>query len=263
MWWLLWACSGDVDEDPWAPPPLPDDIEAPTSERAGLEELVGGTIDTARVGAWIGQASDAPELERRLGAAEYTPVRELVLRPGAWDDASARALAAADLPDLTALDAAGAQFSPEGFTALGGADWWSSVEHLDLAGSGLGALGAAAMKRADLRGVRSLSLARSDLDGPAIDSVLAWKLGAVGVLDLSGNSLGEAPFKALVTSARMDAVRELDLSATSPGERAAFVVATSPYIATVERLDLRDNGLTAQEWSDLKSTFGDDAIVTD
>lgn len=257
MFWLL-ACSGSSETDPWAPPPLPESVEAPSPERAQLEAAVGQTLDASRVGAWIGQASDAAELDRRLAATGSTSFRELVLRPGEWPAPMLESLAAAPLDGVEVIDARGVVI--EDWGPLASAPWWSGVTHVDLTGAQLGVDGTAALAAADLRRVRSLRLEDTDVH---VDGLLTWRLGALEELDLSDNDLDEAAFKALVTSARLDAVTRLDLSSTSPGERAAFYVSTSPYVATLEHLDLRRNELTAEDWSDLRAAFGDDAIPMD
>lgn len=263
MWWLFLACSGDADLDPWAPPPLPEGVPAADPDDAELEALLGGSVDDAAVGAWIGQAATADEVTRRARAAQLTRVEHLVLAPGAWDADRTRALAASAFPDLTMLDASGVQLQDGAAAALASAPWTRQLTHLDLSESELGRDDVRAMAAGDLRRVEVLRLRDAGLDDDALIGVLDWRLGPLSELDLSGNALTEPGFRALAGSARVDQVRRLLLARTGADAVAVFALTTSPYAATVEHLDLRQNGLGDGEWSDLRAAFGDDAIPMD
>ena len=267
LWLVAIACSGgDPREiDPWAPPPLPEDLELPSEDILQLEELVGSSIEPAQVGDWIGQAGDAAELRRRLGAAELVPVRSMTLRGGAWTVESVNALAEArSLSSLEGLDAGGAALGPEGAAALARAPWLAGLQRLELDGAGIGDEGLAALCEApDLRSIRVLDLADNDIGARGVACIGTGPFGKLEELDVSRNPLGDEGMRALAATARVDTLSALGVAEVGIGERGVFAIATSPYLAGLDRLDVRRNDLDEVQVGTLLGAFGDDAILAD
>ncbi|HJN76791.1 MAG TPA: hypothetical protein QGF58_22870 [Myxococcota bacterium] len=267
LWLVSIACFGDSGEetDPWAPPPLPEDLEAPGADILGIEELVGATIEPAQVGDWIGQANDDEELRRRLAAADLVVVRSMTLRSGVWTPEAVGILAeAASLGQLENFDAGGALLGVEGGVALAKAPWLANLERLVLAGADLGDRGFSAIcDEADLRRVKDLDLRGNSLTAAGVTILGDGPFGKLERLDLSDNPLGDEGLEALAATARVDTLRSLGIARVGFGERGVFLIASSPYLAGLDRLDVRGNQIDPEQISGLGGTFGDDAILSD
>lgn len=266
LWFVVIACFGGSsdDVDPWAPPPLPEDLESPSEQSLELEELVGATMEAGQAGDWIGQAQDATELRRRLAAADVTVVRTMTLRAGPWTPDAVEVLASSKaLGELEVLDATGAVLGPQGAAKLSKAPWLRTVKQLRLGGAGIGDEGFSSLCEGDLRQVDELDLHDNGLTVASMTSLAGGPFGRLLRLDVSDNPIGDEGLRALASTARVDSLEQLGIANVGLEERGVFYTMSSPYLAGLDRLDVRGNGLEDSYVSELVGAFGDDAIRAD
>jgi uncharacterized protein (TIGR02996 family) len=178
-----------------------------------------------------------------------TALRDLDLWKNRLTDAGADALAASPiLSNLESLVLSENELTETAARALATSPHLGAVRRLDLRENAIGPAGAEAVAASErMAGLEWLGVARCGVGGAHIHALP--KLGAllrVSTLDLSGDALGPAALKAILTPAPDVAVRlrELDLSRNELGEAGARILAASPALAGLRSLKLAECRLT-------------------
>jgi uncharacterized protein (TIGR02996 family) len=175
---------------------------------------------------------------------------------GAEDDQLADLLASTVLADVQVLRLAGNSFGPRASAALA-AHGLPCVQSLFLLSCNLGASDLQQFQRAAVPALRELDLSGNPL-GPAGARALVSGpfLAAVTAVHLSGCDLGDDGAEALAGAGCLAGVRRLFLGGNQIGNRGALALARSPHLEGVRTLSLHSNRIRRAGQKALRERFG-------
>jgi uncharacterized protein (TIGR02996 family) len=184
---------------------------------------------------------------RLLASVVGTGLRILDLAENRIDLDGLRALAAAELPHLHALNLAGNVIGPKGGRVVAGAPWAGRLLTLDLSRSGLH-LHAMQGLAASCANLRELLLAGNDVPAEGAACLAeAPALAGLVVLSLADNPVGNAGLAALAGPGRLPRLNTLDVAGCGLGPGALTPMADAAALPALARLHLDRNQLTGRD----------------